>query len=204
MPDDRWQRIKQIFQKAIDLSPQERADFLTETCSSDLAMLSEVEALLVSHEQAGSFIEEPAGKLVSENFKEEQTKTVSGSSRTADLADHEISKLILDYELVRVCGEGAFGKVWIVKDRVGAFRAMKVIMLGKLVGMGVSQRELEALGTYCRNVPTHVNLVQIFHIGQTEDLLYYTMELADDLISRRPIRKKLSSKYQPLTLRGVL
>ncbi len=111
---------------------------------------------------------------------------------------------IPDYDRVRMCGSGAFGTVWAVRDRVGLHRALKTIDLSRLKSANVQCRESTALETYCRRVRRHPNLIQIFHVGMRGTALYYTMELADDDGTRRPVHDKLPRDYRPLTLRSVI
>ncbi|MCH7872170.1 MAG: serine/threonine protein kinase, partial [Planctomycetes bacterium] len=123
---------------------------------------------------------------------------------SASQARDELARLTTDYELIRTCGQGSFGVVWIVRDRAGAYRAMKVVEFGRLVGDVIPKREIQALEHYCLNVPDHPNLAQIYHIGRNERWLYYTMELADDLHTGRTVRKNLPTNYEPMTLLDVL
>lgn len=44
--DDRWQRIKEIFNAAQDRPPDERSDFINEVCGDDPSVREEVEDLL--------------------------------------------------------------------------------------------------------------------------------------------------------------
>ena len=55
-----WQRVKEIFQGALELHGAERASFLDRECADQSAVREEVESLLRSYEIAGSFMEAPA------------------------------------------------------------------------------------------------------------------------------------------------
>lgn len=109
-----------------------------------------------------------------------------------------------DYERVRLCGEGAFGTVWAVRDRVGVHRALKVIDLTRMAQVKAKCRELTALEAYCRHVAPHPNLIEVAHVGMHGEKLYYTMELADDDRTRSPVRDEVPARYSPLTLQAVL
>jgi serine/threonine protein kinase len=111
---------------------------------------------------------------------------------------------IPDYERVRMCGAGSFGTVWAVRDRVGMHRALKTIDLDRMRVANVRCRESTALEAYCRRVGQHPNLIQIFHVGIQSTVLYYTMELADDDLTRKPVRDELPKNYRPLTLERVI
>src|SRR4249920_3351210 len=55
-----WDRVKQVFQAALEQSLETRLTFLDKTCGDDAALREEVESLLRAHEQAGSFAEHAA------------------------------------------------------------------------------------------------------------------------------------------------
>lgn len=131
------------------------------------------------------------------------TRTAGGAASFGDTS-RSTEWVIPDYERVRLCGEGAFGTVWAVCDRVGMHRALKTIDLSRLKNANVECRESTALEAYCRRVRRHRNLIQIFHVGVQGSLLYYTMELADDAVSRRTVRDTMPAKYRPLSLHTVL
>jgi hypothetical protein len=55
--NEHWERLKGIFQAALQDAPQEREAFLDRACA-DQELRSEVRKLLAAHDQAGSFIED--------------------------------------------------------------------------------------------------------------------------------------------------
>jgi len=87
---------------------------------------------------------------------------------------------------------------------VGVFRALKTIDLAHLRSANAQCRESTALEAYCRHVERHPNLIQVFHVGMRGSMLYYTMELADNAATRKPVRDALPDNYRPLTLNEVL
>ena len=109
-----------------------------------------------------------------------------------------------DYDRIQLCGEGSYGAVWAVRDRVGVFRALKLIDLDRLERAKIRCHELPALEAYCRNVARHPHLVTVFHVGQVESCLYYTMELADDQGRHGPVRDDFPDNYRPLTLTSLI
>jgi serine/threonine protein kinase len=127
----------------------------------------------------------------------------AGAAGPASPNDETNVPSIPNYDLLYICGQGAFGKVWIVKDRAGVYRAMKIIEFDRAASAGIPHREMKALEHYCRSVPTHPNLVQIFHVGDDANRIYYTMELADNLWTRKPVREEVPPEYQPMTLQAV-
>jgi hypothetical protein len=57
---ERWQQIEKIFQDALEREPHQRASFLDLACGDDSSLREKLEALLRSHESAGSFLKSPA------------------------------------------------------------------------------------------------------------------------------------------------
>ena len=60
MTPERWQKVKEIFDSALQYEPAQRAAFLSNACGGDDALRREVESLITSHEKDGSFIDSPA------------------------------------------------------------------------------------------------------------------------------------------------
>ena len=50
---DRWQRVKELLNAALDLEPTKRAAYLFENCGADTELRNEVTELLSSYENAG-------------------------------------------------------------------------------------------------------------------------------------------------------
>jgi eukaryotic-like serine/threonine-protein kinase len=61
MAPERWARIDQLLDEAMDLPVAERAAFLNETCADDVELRREIESLLAAHQQAETnFLQKPA------------------------------------------------------------------------------------------------------------------------------------------------
>ena len=60
MADEKWQKVREIFDSALRHKPDERRRFVNEVCGDDKTLLAEVESLLSSHDSAESFMETPA------------------------------------------------------------------------------------------------------------------------------------------------
>ena len=79
--------------------------------------------------------------------------------------------------LLKECGSGAFGSVFLAENETTHQRvALKIL---PKTGRHWN-KELASLTVYqekCR----HANLMRIYHIGQNEDCIFYTMDAADPL-----------------------
>src|SRR5262249_59353754 len=60
MKPEQWQRLKDLFEAALQQEPGHRRQFLEQVCGDDIELYEEVVSLLASYEQAGSFIAAPA------------------------------------------------------------------------------------------------------------------------------------------------
>lgn len=88
---------------------------------------------------------------------------------------------IPNFDFERCCGSGAYGDVWVANDINGLRRAVKVLYKTRLKNLGVLDKEIRGLRLYCKEVPRHPNLIEVFYAGETEELVYYVMELADNV-----------------------
>ena len=91
------------------------------------------------------------------------------------------------YRLLRKCGCGATGEVWMVEDMAGRRLAMKLFELDDY-----GDCEFSGLKAYVA-LPPNDHLLAIHHIGRTEKFRYYTMDLADNL-------SNVEGEYIPATL----
>ena len=66
MKPERWKKVSDLFQSALERAPEKRAGFLDESCYGDEGMRREVESLLTSHQRAENFIEVPAFEVAPE------------------------------------------------------------------------------------------------------------------------------------------
>ena len=60
MTPERYRQIGELYHTALALKPDERAAFLDQACAGDDPLRHEVERLLASNEEAGSFLAAPA------------------------------------------------------------------------------------------------------------------------------------------------
>src|SRR5262249_21564621 len=76
---ERWERIKQLFQAALDRPSADRSEFLRDACGGDLDLLAEMELLLEAHATAGSFAAQPAINVLGRSEHSENASAAPGS-----------------------------------------------------------------------------------------------------------------------------
>src|ERR1700680_4661494 len=77
---DQWDKIKNLFDAAVQQSTSDRAAFLAQNCPED-DLRQHVEKLLRNHDEAGSFLSNPAGK--SRNPAYRQTSEAHSTNESA-------------------------------------------------------------------------------------------------------------------------
>src|SRR5207237_6797409 len=60
MTAETWEQLKSLFNSALEVEESRRAAFLDQACEGNAELRSRVERLLVSHDEAGSFLVSPA------------------------------------------------------------------------------------------------------------------------------------------------
>ncbi len=130
-------------------------------------------------------------------------KPVSQHDANSPSDDDNVPPVVSDYDLTRPIGEGGFGRVWLATNRAtGHLRAVKVIPLHGSQSVDPAGREITSITRLEANLRSqHPNLLNIHHVGMTDQCLFYVMDLADDvsgsLGSSQP-------SYRPATLQSRL
>ena len=81
MTPDRWRQIEQLYTAALERAADERPSFLARACAGDEALRREVQALVASHDEAGTFLSSPAWEVgarapIENNFVAQADRTV--------------------------------------------------------------------------------------------------------------------------------
>src|SRR5579871_292487 len=112
---ERWRRIQEVFQAALEMPGERRAAFLDAACAGDVSLRQEVESLLRSSEEAGNFLEPEASRA-------------SEAPRAAPSVDPWLSKQVGSYKIVEKIAFGGMGVVYRAEDvRLGRGAALKFL-----------------------------------------------------------------------------
>ena len=165
MTPERWRPIKQIFQTAFELTPEERSTYVQQACGGDGELRLEVESLLLSVE-AEEFLSGAAAEYVPEALAEEAW-------------DRNLGRRIGAYQIVRQIGEGGMGAVYLA-ERAGEFQQQAAL---KLLRAGMDSRGIVTRFRHERQILAgldHPNIARLLEGGTTEEgRPYFVMEYVE-------------------------
>jgi hypothetical protein len=117
MKPDRWRKVDELFEAALDREPKSRAAFLDQACGSDRELRREVEKMLEFDNKAQDFIKtdvfDVAAKLITERTPKKSLFT-SDSIDDARFVPGDI--LSERYRIVGLLGRGGMGEVYRADD----------------------------------------------------------------------------------------
>ena len=107
--------------------------------------------------------------------------------------------VVAEHQLVRLIGSGSGGEVWLAKNALGTYRAVKIIFRKSFSCQKPYEDEFQGLLRFEPLSRQHDGLVDVLQVGgNTEsDYFYYVMELGDDAHTGQTIDPDY---YQPRTL----
>ncbi len=93
-----------------------------------------------------------------------------------------------DHELIRIIGQGSYGTVWLARNIMGTYRAVKVVYRSSFDNDRPYDREFHGIQKFEPISRSHESQVDILHIGRNDvkGYFFYVMELADDACSGQP------------------
>src|SRR5690349_8062294 len=170
MTPERWQKVEEIFQAAVELLPEERARYVAQVCANDTTLKRDVESLLSQHDSAGELLDQPfygdTEFNVLESFVEEE--------------DPMIGRRLGSYRIEKEIGRGGMGAVYEASRADNEFNKRAAIKLVKR-GMDTDfilrrfRKERQILAAL-----DHPHIAGLLDGGTTEDgLPYFVMEFIE-------------------------
>src|SRR4026208_1344155 len=167
MTPERWRQVEEIFQAALDLSPEDRNRYVSDVCANDTELKRDVESLLTQYDSAGELLDEPVygntemGML--ESFVEDK--------------DPMLGRRLGSYRIEKKIGRCGLGAVYEASRSDNEFNKRAAI---KLVRRGMDtdfilrrfRKERQILAAL-----DHPHIAGLLDGGTTEDgLPYFVME----------------------------
>ena len=193
MDSERWKQVDNLLQSVLECPPEQRDAFLRRACAGDQALEREVRSLLISQQQAGSFLESVAIKVAARAIVSQQ------DSEAMESMDRLTGRTISHYEIVEKLGEGGMGVVYKAHDtHLDRFVAIKVLPPEKLADAERKRRFIqEAKSASALN---HPHIITIHDIANDNGLDFIVMEYVpgkalNQLVARRGLPLAEALKY---------
>ncbi|HEY3039386.1 MAG TPA: serine/threonine-protein kinase [Pyrinomonadaceae bacterium] len=184
MTPERWQKIENVLQAALDRAPHERTSFLDDACLGDPKLKEEATSLIDAYDEAGDFIEQPA--LV------QNARVLVG-----DDLDSKLGRSIGPYNLIERLGVGGMGEVYLAEDtrldRLVALKILPAYFASDVNRLRRFQREARAASAL-----NHPNILTIHEVGESGGVYFIATEFIDGQTIRELVRK------QELSLEEIL
>ena len=174
---ERFARAKAIFCESVELPEAERARVVAALCSGDEALRHEVESLLRSDGQDGSFLERPAAALLS-------------AGELAPIAAPQLTPgdRLGGYVVEALLGAGGMGEVYLARDT----RLRRRVAI-KIVGSGqAGARADAALFREARHasVLSHPCICAVHEVGESEGRRFIVMEYVEGETLRAMVARR--------------
>src|SRR6266436_1946564 len=173
MTPARLQTVEEIFHAALNQEPDQVGAFLDAACEGDEVLRRKVEALLASHQRAGSFIETTVAGIATRIIENGQANLLVGQT----IGHYKISKRI---------GTGGMGEVYLATDMTAGRKAALKLLPERFTSDAerLKRFQQEAHAVVGLN---HPNILTIYEIGEDHSTHY----IASELIEGETLRQRL-------------
>src|SRR5687768_3667960 len=113
--NERWNRVAELFERAVELGPDERAAIVQEACAGDPELCRQVEALVAEAQHPTHLpIDEPVGEIIADLLTED--------------GDVLVGMQLGSYRIESLLAAGGMGEVYRATDtELGRQVAIKVL-----------------------------------------------------------------------------
>lgn len=180
MKPNRWVKIKEIFQAAMDRAPAERSEFVSQACAGDEEMRKEVESLISSDGRSGTFLDSPAYEAAADLLVRPKSELQPGQTIAA-------------YEILSFISRGGMGEVYLAQDR----RLSRKVALKLLPAAFTKDRERmrrfeqEARAASALNHPNIITIYEILKVDANH-------LIATEFVEGETLRNRLAHSSMPL------
>jgi serine/threonine protein kinase len=161
MDPERWQRLKEIYEAALEKDESSRSEFIAKSCRSDSELKKEVEILLKSYGR-DSFLEKPVFEAVPDLFESHSGDTIIGGK-------------LGPYAVTRKIGHGGMGIVYLAMD-TRLDRPVAIKMLSPKYTTDSHQRERLRREARAAARFSHPGIATVYSLEEVDGTIYIVSE----------------------------
>ena len=175
MTPERWQQVNEVFHSALEREPPQRATFLSQVCAGDQDLRREVESLIRSHQQEGSFIDAPR---LADALDDDHTELATGQA-------------VSHYKIIKMLGAGGMGKVYLAQDNL-LNRKVAIKLLPSSLNYDKQLRARFIREAQLASALDHPNICTIHEVGESAGRHFIVMQYVEgdtlkQVIGERPL-----------------
>ena len=172
MTPEQWQRIRAVFDRAVEMPEEQVEGHLRAECDGDSELYREVRLMLDEHQRSGFLDHAPAAAATSQ-------VTGFALSAGAFLSDR--------YRIVRPLGRGGMGEIYEAEDRELRERVALKTLIPEIAGDARMLARFKQEIRLARTI-AHPNVCRVFDLARhpaegsgTHTVFFFTMEFLDGL-----------------------
>ena len=178
MTPERWQQVNEVFHSALEREPHQRATFLGQICAGDEELRKEVESLIRSHQQDGSFIGTPSLSLTDQALADDHSELAIGQA-------------ISHYKIIKTLGAGGMGKVYLAQDDL-LNRKVAIKLLPSSLNYDKQLRARFLREAQLASALDHPNICTVYEVGESAGRHFIVMQYVEgetlkQVIGERPL-----------------
>jgi predicted Ser/Thr protein kinase len=178
MTPAQWQRVRDLFERALESEPPDLGAWLDREAGDDAAVRAEAASLLRHHSAAGSFLAQPVTESIPQLLVEDPALAPG--------------QCVGSYTIVRELGRGGMGRVYLATDaRLGRTVALKALpprLTRDPVGRERLRREARAAAAL-----THPGICTVYALEELDGDLFIATEFVDG----HPLREEIAGGRRP-------
>ena len=176
MKPDRWRKVDELFEAALDREPEHRAAFLDQACGSDRELRREVEKMLDIDNQAQDFIKTDVFNVAAKLITERTPKKSIFTSDSIDDARFVPGDILSErYRIVGLLGRGGMGEVYRADDLKLKQPVALKFLPASLTADGAALARFYKEVSVARQI-SHRNVCRVYDVAEYQGEHFISME----------------------------